>query len=319
VTISNPPVNSLSQGVLSSLAKVFRAIESNASVKAVVVTGEGPNFCGGAEISEFEVGLKRLGGKATPAMAQIIHDVMNIVDACPKTVVAAVRGVALGGGCELSMACHYRIASPKAQFGLPEINLGLIPGGQGTQRLPRLVTIELTLQLMLGGAPVSADVAKKNGLVDEIFPDDQLISAAARFALSHPVRRVSSLPLKKFDKIKVAAGGVDGAVVQAAKMRRGNPGVLAVGECVKAAFSKNFTDGCKIETEQFAACVSSKESAALRSLFFAERAAGRIEGLPAGVKPRELRRVGVVGSGLMGGGIAMCFVNKKIPVVILDA
>ena len=319
VTVKNPPVNSLSQAVLSALTKTFKSIEADSSIKAVVVTGDGPNFCGGAEISEFEVGLKRLGGKATPAMAQVIHDVINVIDACPKTVVAAVRGVALGGGCELSMACHYRVASSKAQFGLPEINLGLVPGGQGTQRLPRLVPIEMTLQLMLGGMPITADVAKKSGLVDEVVTDDQLISAAAKFALSRPVRRVSAIALKKIDRIKVAGGGVDAGLVQAAKMRKGNPGVIAVGECVKAAFQgSNFLAGCKVETEQFALCVSSKESAALRSLFFAERVANKIDGLPAGVKPRELKKVGVVGSGLMGGGIAMCFINKKIPVVILD-
>ena len=323
VTLSNPPVNSLSQAMLNSLSSVFKQIESDTSVKGLVVTGASNTFCGGAEIAEFEAGLRMMGGKATPAMAQFIHDVINQVDSCSKTVVAAIRGVALGGGCELSMACHYRVADTKAQIGLPEINLGLVPGGQGTQRLSRLVPLEFALQLMLGGMPVPVEAAKKAGLIDEVCAAEQLIETACRIALTKPVRRVSAMPLRKIDRIKVAAGGIDQGAVTASKLRKGNPAVVGVSECLKACFNApNFTAGCKTETEIFARLVSSKESAALRYFFFAERAAAKIEswfsGGTSGNAP-PIKSVGIVGSGLMGGGIAMCFLNKSIPVILLDA
>ena len=320
VTVTNPPVNSLSQSVLKALSVTFKALSSDPSVKGIVLTGANNTFCGGAEIAEFEMALKMLGGKASPQIAQVIHDVVSLIEATPKTVVAAIRGVALGGGCELALACHYRVCDSKAQIGLPEINLGLVPGGQGTQRILRLCPIEFSLQLLLGGSPVSADAAKKAGLIDEVVLD-HLIDSAAQKALTFPIRKTSQLPLRKIEKVKVAAGGVDGALVQAAKLRKGNPGVVGIGECVKAGFDLSFEQGCRVEREVFAKCVSSKESAALRYLFFSERAAAKLDpNFAGGVgESLQLRKIGVVGAGLMGGGIAMCFLNKGVPVILLDA
>ena len=322
IGLQNPPVNSLTQNVLRSVLAAFSKASADAAVKAIVITSaSGANFCGGAEIAEFEVTLQSFPeGKANETMTKPMHDLFDLIDASTKPVVAAISGVAFGGGLELAMACHWRVSTSSGSLGLPEINLGLIPGGQGTQRLPRLVPIEAALQMMLSGAPVSAQVAAKQGLVDALVPQgESLLPFACAFALKAKARSVSRMPLRKIDRMKVAGGACDMAAVQASKMRRGNLGVAAVAAAVKACFdASDFAAGCRTERVEFARCVSSKQSAAFRYLFFAERASGKVDGLGEAVKPAAVKQVGVIGSGLMGGGIAMCFLNKNIPVILID-
>ena len=320
ITVKNPPVNALSNHVLNSLITTVNLIDKNPNVKGVVITGDGAAFVGGADILEFEM-ITRTGMKIDE---DILPKFVDAVENMSKTVVAAINGVALGGGLELAMACHHRVAVASAKVGLPEINLGLIPGAQGTQRLPRLVPLEVALQMLMSGAPIGVDKAKKVGLIDEIVPKPAgLIDAAATIALTRPIRKVSQMPFKTTDKIKYVGGAIDTALVQIEKLRRGSPAPEAIAKSVKAAFAaKTFQEGVKVELGEFIKLVQSVESAALRHLFFSERMASRIVDLPksALMAPKfAIKKVAIVGAGFMGGGIAMCFANKGIPVVLLDA
>jgi 3-hydroxyacyl-CoA dehydrogenase len=317
LVVKNPPVNALSNHVLNSLITNVNLLDKNSNVKAVVITGDGAAFVGGADILEFEM-ITRMGMKIDE---NILPKFVDAVEGMSKTVVAAINGVALGGGLELAMACHHRVAVASAKVGLPEINLGLIPGAQGTQRLPRLVPLEVALQMLMSGMPIGVDKAKKIGLVDVIVPSGKnVIDEAAHIALSRPIRRVSEIPFKTVDRIKFVGGAVDSALVQIEKLRRGSPAPEAIAKSVKAAFSaKTFREGVSVELGEFIKLVQSIESAALRHLFFSERLAARIEDLPKPSKKGfSIKKVGIVGAGFMGGGIAMCFANKKIPVVLLD-
>jgi 3-hydroxyacyl-CoA dehydrogenase len=318
LTVNNPPVNALSNHVLNSLISNVHLLDKNPNVKAVVITGDGQAFVGGADILEFEM-ITRMGMKVDE---NILPKFADAVEGLSKTCVAAINGVALGGGLELAMACHHRVAAASAKVGLPEINLGLIPGAQGTQRLPRLVPLEVALQMLMSGAPISVDKAKKVGLIDEIVPKGKdVVEAAAKIALSRPVRKVSEIPFKTVDKIKFVGGAVDTALVQIEKLRRGSPAPEAIAKSVRAAFTaKTFQDGVKVELNEFIPLVQSIESAALRHLFFSERLAARIEDMPKpSSKAFGIKKVGIVGAGFMGGGIAMCFANRGIPVSLLDA
>jgi len=293
------------------------SLQKNPNVKAVVITGHGSAFVGGADILEFEM-INRMGLKVDE---DILPKFVDAVENMSKTVVAAINGIALGGGLELAMACHYRVAVPTAKVGLPEINLGLIPGAQGTQRLPRLVPLEVALQMLMSGAPIGVDKANKIGLIDDIAPSN-LIDAASKIALARPIRKVSQIPFKTVDRIKFVGGAVDTALVQIEKLRRGSPAPETIAKSLRAAFtSKSFQDGVKVELGEFIKLVQSRESAALRHLFFSERLTSKIVDMP-GTKtttPFNIKKVGIVGAGFMGGGIAMCFANKNIPVVLLDA
>jgi 3-hydroxyacyl-CoA dehydrogenase len=291
-------------------------------VKAVVITGDGSAFVGGADILEFEM-ITRMGMKITD---DILPKFVDTVENMSKTVVAAINGIALGGGLELGMACHYRVAVPTAKVGLPEINLGLIPGAQGTQRLPRLVPLEVALQMLMSGMPIGVDKAKKVGLIDEVISAKvSLIDFCAKYALSHPIRKVSQIPFKTVDRIKFVGGAVDTALVQIEKLRRGSPAPESIARSVRAAFTaKTFQEGVSVELGEFIKLVQSIESAALRHLFFSERMTSKIVPM-AGQTAKspsasfKIQKVGIVGAGFMGGGIAMNFINKGIPVVLLDA
>ena len=267
---------------------------------------------------EFEI-MTRMGMKIDE---DILPKFVDTIENMSVTVVAAINGVALGGGLELAMACHYRLAVPSAKLGLPEINLGLIPGAQGTQRLPRLVPLEIALQMLMSGAAIGADKAKKIGLVDELCSkSDELMNMAAKLALSKPVRKVSKIPFKTVDRIKFVGGAVDTALVQIEKLRRGSPAPEAMVRAIRSAFTaQSFQEGVKTEIFEFIKLVQSIESAALRHLFFSERLTSKIEdGFKPTGKPNPIKQVGIVGAGFMGGGIAMCFANRGIPVVLLDA
>ncbi|KAF4701997.1 hypothetical protein FOZ62_000714 [Perkinsus olseni] len=316
LTLRNPPVNSLSQAHCKSLVQNMKILQSNPTVKGIVITGEGKFFSGGAEIMEFEYHIRR-GAKMD--MASGIHVVMNTIDSTNKPVVAAINGMALGGGFEVALASHYRVAVPTAKVGLPEVNLGLLPGGQGTQRLPRLAGVQVALQTMLAGQPIPAPLAKRQKMVDEIVPADKLIDTAATIALTKPVRRTSEMTCTTADRVMVVGGAVEMGLNQIDRFRKHQIAPDAIGRCVKAAVDSggDFQKGCRVEQQEFDKLLYSKESGALRHLFFAERLANKVSGVRA--KPLPIRKVGVVGAGLMGGGIAMCFVAKGIPVVLLDA
>lgn len=318
LTVKNPPVNALSNQVLTSLIDTIAALNDNNSVKAVVITGDGSAFVGGADILEFEM-IARMGMKID---GNILPKFVDAVEGSRKTVVAAINGIALGGGLELAMACHHRVAVSSAKLGLPEINLGLIPGAQGTQRLPRLVPLEVALEMLMSGMPISADKAKKVGILDEIVPKpNQLVDQAAQMALSRSVRKVSEMKMKTIDRVKFAGGAVETALVQIEKLRRGSPAPEAIARAVRAAFTeKSFQEGVHVELNEFVRLIQTVESSALRHLFFSERLAARIEGgKPGKSSVGVIKEVGIVGAGFMGGGIAMCFANKGIRVNLLDA
>lgn len=289
-------------------------------MKCIVITGEGAAFCGGADVLEMEMGV-RMGVDIDLAP---MHRVMNKVEACSKPVVAAINGVALGGGCELSMACHWRVAVSTAKLGLPEVNLGILPGAQGTQRLPRLVPLEAALEMLLGGQAMPAEKAKRIGLIDEVVQPQALkgksfVDVCAAFALRAKVRPTRAFPVKAADKVKLYGGALDMALVSIDKFRRGSPAPDAIATCVRAAFTMQFDEACKVEIREFMKLLHSMESKASRHLFFSERLSARIDGVGKDVVPLKVKKVGIIGAGLMGGGIAICFLDKKVPVVILDS
>lgn len=320
VAVKNPPVNALSNQVLTSLIRTIEALNANSAVKAIVITGDGSAFVGGADILEFEM-IARMGMKIDE---NILPKFVDAVEGSRKTVVAAINGVALGGGLELAMACHYRVALTSAKVGLPEINLGLIPGAQGTQRLPRLAPLEVALEMLMSGVPISAERAKRVGILDELVAKpNELLEKASQIALSRPVRKVSEIKIKTIDRVKFEGGALETALVQIEKLRRGSPAPEAVVRAVRAAFKeKTFQGGVAVELAEFIKLISSLESSALRHLFFSERLAARIEGESTGSAPKKafaIKEVGIVGAGFMGGGIAMCFANRGIAVRLLDA
>mmetsp|Transcript_68653 Transcript_68653/g.164834 ORF Transcript_68653/g.164834 Transcript_68653/m.164834 type:complete len:747 (-) Transcript_68653:210-2450(-) len=318
ITLNNAPVNSLSASLVTSFKREFPKLAADPNVKAIVVTGAGKFFCGGAEITEFAL-LTAMGPDAfkDQAPTQALFEMMDLMDGCPKTVVAALNGMALGGGLETALACHYRVAAQSAGVGFPEVQLGLLPGAQGTQRLPRVAPLPTAMQMMLMGAPVKAPQAKKEGIIDLIATGD-VIEEAAKFALSKKPAPISKRPVPHGNRIMAAAGGLDQGMLMAYNQA---PAMIAPGaiiRCLEAACSgKSFQEGLKVESQEFTQLLFGKQSAALRHLFFAERLASRIPGVKA--EPAPIKKVGIVGAGLMGGGIAICFAQKGVPVVLKDA
>jgi 3-hydroxyacyl-CoA dehydrogenase len=303
VTIDNKPVNALSAEVRAGLLEAVGDAVADPAVRAIIITGAGKNFCAGADITEF--------GK--PSLPPSLPDVIDAIEASEKPVIAAINGIALGGGLEIALGCHSRIATRGARLGLPEVKLGLFPGAGGTQRLPRLTQAPAAFKFMLDGTPIDAAAALSLGIIDAIA-DDDLLSAARRHALAdHPPRRTSDLPLVAFDR---AAFDRD---TQAALKRDPNaPNIAALVDSLRAALEKPFFEGLAIERAHFIALLADERSKALRHVFFAERAAARIAGLPKNTEPRPIISAAVIGGGTMGGGIAMCFANAGIPVTIIE-
>ncbi|WP_280156479.1 3-hydroxyacyl-CoA dehydrogenase NAD-binding domain-containing protein [Piscinibacter sp. XHJ-5] len=309
VRLNNPPVNAMGHEVRRELAAHLDAAWSDAAVKAVVIIGAGKLFCGGADVKAFNTPASR----AEPSSRTIVKN----IEQSHKPVIAAIHGSALGLGLEFAMGCHYRVAQAGAKLGLPEVKLGLLPGGGGTQRLPRLAGVEAAVRMITEGEPVTAEQALAIGLVDEVTAGD-LLPAAIAFAervaqrSDHPVvsRRQALAPAdpKFFD--------TEHARITAAK--RGLPAPLECLACIKAAVFMPFEDGMKFERERFDVLVNGTESKALRHLFLAERAAAKVSDIPADIAAAEVRQVGVIGAGTMGGGIAMSFASAGIPVVLLE-
>ncbi len=310
ITLKNPPVNALSIGLRTAIADGLERAKSDGSVRAVVIVGSGNAFCGGADVAEF--GSPAMS--ASPSLAEMLA----LIENSPKPVVAAINGLALGGGLELAMACHYRVAAAAAQLGLPEVKLGILPGAGGTQRLPRLVGVERALNMIVNGSPVGARELANSDLLDSIVDGDVLPPA---FAFAERVI-AGKLPLKKARDIKIdlreAQAFLDLARGSVAPLAKNYPAPLKCIDAVEAAVRKPFDEGMKIEEALFTELLNTPESKALRHAFFATRAAGKIPDVPAGTPLREIKSVAVIGAGTMGGGIAMNFANAGIPVTVLE-
>jgi 3-hydroxyacyl-CoA dehydrogenase len=312
VTMNNPPVNGLNHETRRGIADGLLRAETDPAVKAIVITGGGRAFSGGADIREFE----------TPKVTAEpnLHSLIRLIEACDKPVVAAVHSVCMGGGLELALGCHYRVAAPGCAVALPEVKLGLLPGGGGTQRLPRVLGVETALNMIVSGEPVKSEVLAKlpgQKLFDRLV-DADLVAGAVGFALE--VADVRPLPLVR--NLKVTHPNAD-AYLQFARntvraMARHFPAPLECLECVAASLKLKFDDGLVEEQRRFRGLMTTPESKALRHAFFGERAASKIPDVPDSTPVREIRKVGVIGAGTMGGGISMNFLNAGIPVTILE-
>ncbi|MBU0825262.1 MAG: enoyl-CoA hydratase/isomerase family protein [Alphaproteobacteria bacterium] len=305
IIVNNPPVNALSWHVRQGLEDNFAAALADDSVKAIVLRCAGATFIAGADISEF--------GK--PPRGPDFNAVLNSIEAASKPVVAAIHGTALGGGLETALVCHYRIAVPSAKLGVPEVKLGLLPGAGGTQRLPRVVGVEAAATMTSTGDPLPAAKAKELGLVDELAGEDSLAADAIAFArakIADGPRPTRERPV--FGDVAV----IEELKAKNAKRWRGFEAPYANLACVEAATRLPFEEGLAFEREQFMKLMFGSQSAAQRHIFFAERQAAKIDGLPKDTQLRDIKKVGVIGAGTMGGGISMNFLQKGIPVTIVE-
>ncbi|AOI57741.1 3-hydroxyacyl-CoA dehydrogenase NAD-binding domain-containing protein [Burkholderia diffusa] len=310
ITLNNPPVNGLGlstrQGVMDALDRAAQ----DPSITAIVLTGAGRAFSGGADITEFN----------TPKALQepTLHTVIRAVEASAKPVVAALHSVVMGGGLELALGAHYRVAAPGAQIALPEVKLGLLPGAGGTQRLPRAVGLETALNMIVSGAPVPSAQLATSGLFDEMA-DGDLLDAAVAFARKVGVQK-GPHPRVRDRKIvhENAAGFIQFARNSARAAAPNFPAPHKCIDAIEAGVLNGFDKGSVAERDGFVALMMTPESRALRHAFFGERAASKIPDVPADTPVREIRRVGVIGAGTMGGGIAMNFINAGLPVTLLE-
>lgn len=310
VTVNSPPVNALSAAVRGGILECIKAAIADPAIKGIVLTCAGRTFIAGADITEF--------GK--PPKPPALNDVLAEIENSPKPVVAAIHGTALGGGLEVALACHFRVAVKEAKLGLPEVKLGLLPGAGGTQRLPRAVGPELAVKMIVGGDPIGASEALKNGLIEEIVEGPTLgaeLFVRKLVAEKRPLRRLRD------DDSKIAAARADrsiftNAVAAMTKKARGLEAPFAAADAVGYAIDLPFDEGLKKEREGFLKLVASDQSKAQRYAFFAEREAAKIAGVPEGTKSRPVNRVAILGAGTMGGGIAMSFANAGIPVTLIE-
>ena len=307
----NPPVNALGHAVRAGLAAAISEAAADDGIKAVVIRCDGRTFFAGADITEF--------GK--PPVAPSLPEVVDAIEQCPKPVVAAIHGTALGGGLEVALGCHYRIAVPSARLGLPEVKLGLLPGAGGTQRLPRVAGVVDALTMIVTGDPVSATRAMEIGLVDRLAAADALAGDAIDFARDVAGRAGHPVSSLRTDRIAEAANHpqvFDKFIAENARRLKGFDAPKACVEAVRAAVDRPFEEGIKLERELFMKLVAGTQSKAMRHLFFAERQAAKIDGIPADTPLIEIGRVGILGAGTMGGGIAMNFLSAGLPVTLVE-
>eukprot|EP01037_Dinobryon_pediforme_P017808 gene17808-18029_t len=313
LNLNSPPVNALSATVRNGLAAGFKAAAEDPQTKAIVLICEGRTFIAGADITEF--------GKPAKESASLF-DVQSAMEDSPKPVIAAIHGTALGGGLEVALCAHYRVAVPSAKVGLPEVNLGLLPGAGGTQRLPRIVGPEKALEMVTSGQHVPAKAALAMGLVDELAPEGDLRNAAIAFAAKvlsekRPLRKVRD----QNEKVEAARGKpeifADFRKANGRKFR----GFLAPEyniQCIEAAVNLSFDEGIKVERKLFLELVTGVQSAAQRYVFFAERQVWKLPDVPEDTPVLPVAKVGVIGAGTMGGGISMNFLNAGLPVTIVE-
>ncbi|HEY5301768.1 MAG TPA: 3-hydroxyacyl-CoA dehydrogenase NAD-binding domain-containing protein, partial [Acetobacteraceae bacterium] len=314
ITVDYPPVNALGPGVAEGIIEALRKGDADPAVRAMVLIGAGRSFIAGADIRGFGTARKRL------PLGERVYD---ILDAATKPMVAAIHGYALGGGLEIAMACHYRIAVPSAKVGLPEVLIGILPGGGGTQRLPRLVGPKVALEMITSGRHVPAPEARTLGIIDEVLPADADLRAGAiayarKIAAARPLPRVRDHD-ERLAEAKADPGIFDAIRKSIARRARNQKAPYNCILAVEAACTLPFDQGIAREQELFAELENSDEARALRYAFFAEREAAKLPDMPVGVKPREFANAAVVGAGTMGGGIAMSFADFGYPVRIMDA
>ncbi len=311
IAIDNPPVNALGHAVRVGLAGALEAAGRDPQVDVIVLHSAGRLFTAGADIREF--------GK--PSQAPTLPEVIAAFDRSPKPVVAALHGTAFGGGLELALACHYRVALAGTRIGLPEVKLGLLPGAGGTQRLPRLTGVERALDMIITGDPVEAREALELGILDAVYAQGAALDAALDFIEKTGMDKLTAAPVSsRSDRI----AGTDPAVFAAAraKLAKEKPNLFSPQRCVdavEAAATLPFPEGIARERALFRECMASPQRAGLIHAFFGEREVARIPALPAGTPLRKVEKAGVIGAGTMGSGIAMCFASAGIPVTLVDA
>ena len=309
ISVNSPPVNALSQAVREGILNAVNAAQEDGS-EAIVLRCEGRTFIAGADITEF--------GK--PPMEPGLPEVLGAIENSKKPVIAAIHGTALGGGFEVALACHYRCAIASAKVGLPEVKLGLLPGAGGTQRVPRVAGVQVALDMITSGNPVAAAKANSMGLLDEVVEGDDLQAAAIKYATDllesgAPLKRIRDITI---DPATIEPGFFDAARKKLAQRARGQIAPDKIVSCIEAAVNLPMDQGLERERELFRELVTSPESAAMRHIFFAERQAAKIKDLPKDTPLRDIKKVAIIGGGTMGGGIAMCFANVGIPVVMLE-
>ena len=303
---NNPPVNALGAAVREGLEAGIKQAEVDATIKAVVIRCDGRTFFAGADITEFGKPMKGPG----------LGTVIDMIEALDKPVVAAIHGTALGGGCEVTLGCHYRVAVPSAKIGTPEVKLGLLPGAGGTQRVPRIAGVKLALQMTAIGDPISAKAAHDAGLIDKIVGEDSLEADAIAFA--NEVAGKRPLPRASEKTATADPEAVEAFKKANARKFRGFDAPAANIRCVEASTHGTFAEGIAVEREEFMKLMMGTQSAAQRYMFFAERQAAKVDGIPSDVQLRPIKKVGVVGAGTMGGGISMNFLTAGIPVTIVE-
>ena len=310
VTLANPPINSLGlvtrQAVHAGLLKAL----ADDSVHGIIITGADKVFTGGADIKEF--------GRPVAIQSPTLHDLIAMFEASPKPVIAAINGICMGGGTEISLGCHYRIAVPGVMIGLPEVKIGILPGAGGTQRLPRVAGVELALTMIVSGDPVKSEVLAKTGALDKLIEGDFLAGALA-FA-SDVIARGSKLPRIRDMQVDLADAESLFAAARAkvAVVSKHFPAPLKCVDAVEASASMKIDEGLAYEFQLFSELVATPEATALRHAFFAERAASKIPDVPSTTPLRDINSIAVIGAGTMGGGITMNFLNAGIPVVLLE-
>jgi 3-hydroxyacyl-CoA dehydrogenase len=314
ITLANPPVNALTEEVHLGIQAAIRRAGVDPHVRAVILMGAGTTFCGGVDLREIQQIMAGERPRSCLLPLALLRDIEN----CTKPVVAAIHGTALGGGLELAMSAHYRVCSPSAWLGQPEVKLGLIPGAGGTQRLPRLAGVAKAVEMCASGEPTSAQEALAVGLVDRIVADDLLDGAVAfaREAIGKPTPRTR----EREEKLRGTDPAVFGAARERARRsRRGQQAPLAAIDAVEAATKQSFEDGCRCESELFDGCLRSTQSKAMIHAFFAERAVSKVPDVSPETRSFDIQRVAIVGAGTMGGGIAITFANAGIPTLLKDA
>jgi len=307
IAMDNPPVNALGHALREGLVAAFESLRGDPEVKAVVLTGTARAFSGGADITEF--------GKApkSPHLGEVIE----AIEGYDRPVVAAIAGVAFGGGLELALGCHYRVAAPGSRLGLPEVKLGILPGAGGTQRLPRVMGPAPAMKAIVAGSFISVEEAHREGLVDAMAATPAEAVAFARSKVGAPLAKVRD----RDDKLQAARANpalLDEAAAPLLKRARGQRAPAACIEAVRAAVTMPFPEGLALERKLFMELVASDESRAQRHVFFAEREAQKVPGMPAGLKAAPVAKAAIIGAGTMGGGIAMCFANAGIPVTVVE-
>ena len=316
ITLENPPVNGLGYDTRREFAAGINRAADDAGIAAIVITGAGRAFSGGADIKEF--------GSPKAIAEPNLLSLIRLLEDCPKPVVAAINGVCMGGGLELSLGCHYRVASPGVDVALPEVKIGLIPGAGGTQRLPRVLGVETALNMIVSGDPVKSELLASiphQKLFDQIAPEN-LVDAACTLAAVKAIEHAGGTPLPRVRDLKARHDNAD-AYFQFARntvkaMARNFPAPAKCVDAVQAAVKRKFDDGMAYERELFIGLMMTPECKALRHAFFGERAAAKIPDVPEDTPQRKIAKLAVIGAGTMGGGISMNFLNAGIPVTMLE-